>query len=130
MKRHRPDPLQGLFRWVWSNPEDDRPDSPLDDDPPPPLRDRVARRGRPATRLLWGMSVKVAKAHEKAVAMVALVALAAGIVSGDLPPPSLTITGELLNLATSASLDPIPHEAEPYEDNWKPERRAERPKPG
>jgi hypothetical protein len=91
MKR-RPDPTQGLFRWVWSDSTDDRSDGPgddLDDDEPerapltsgrvclekkgahfvslcitdpPPLRDRVRSRGEPTTVTLWGVSVTVPKA--------------------------------------------------------------------
>ncbi len=82
MTRHRPDSLQGLFRWVWSDPEDDRPDD-VDDDPapepprpfpqkpeckrdrpdggpepdPPPLRGRVRQRHGPRTRTLWGVPI-------------------------------------------------------------------------
>ena len=39
--RHRPDPDQGLFRWVWA---DDRSDTDPAAAPPPPLRGRVAQR--------------------------------------------------------------------------------------
>jgi hypothetical protein len=69
MRRHRPDPLQGLFRWVWSDPADDRPDAPEDDDPadgPPPLRGRVLARHEPnVARVLWGAPVVVRKAPER-----------------------------------------------------------------
>jgi hypothetical protein len=39
MPRHRPDPGQTLFRFVWSDPSDDRPDDQADTDPP--LRERL-----------------------------------------------------------------------------------------
>jgi hypothetical protein len=69
MKR-RPDPTQSLFPWVWSGPEDDRPDRPADDideleddDLPPPLRDRVAIRHAPTVvRELWSVPVVVRNA--------------------------------------------------------------------
>ena len=57
--RHRPDPDQGLFRWVWAG---DRPDDDPADAPPPPLRDRVAQRLGPKLATLWGVSITVAKA--------------------------------------------------------------------
>ena len=52
MNRHRPSPFQCLFRWVWHDPSDDRPD-----DPDPPLRARVRRRNEPTVRTLWGFPV-------------------------------------------------------------------------
>jgi hypothetical protein len=71
MRRHRPDPDQTLFKWVWSDPADDHPDAPgddlADDDDrppvPPPLRDRVLRLYSPvAMRELWGTPVIVRNA--------------------------------------------------------------------
>ena len=60
MIRRSPDPRQALFKWVWFDPEDDRPDSPEDepddDGPPPtppPLRARVSRRHELRTAVLW-----------------------------------------------------------------------------
>jgi hypothetical protein len=38
-RRHRPDPGQRLFPFVWHSPEDDRPDDQADTDPP--LQKRV-----------------------------------------------------------------------------------------
>jgi hypothetical protein len=48
----RPDPGQILFRWVWSDPADDRPDAPADDLDSDdlvvaPLRNRVDALERP-----------------------------------------------------------------------------------
>lgn len=67
MKPHRPDPDQGLFPWVWSDPLDDRPDTLADDDPgdrTPPLRGRVRELAAPVvTRELWGQSVNVRNAR-------------------------------------------------------------------
>jgi hypothetical protein len=71
MRRHRPDPDQGLFSWVWHDEADDRPDAPGDDPADederphatPPLRDRVLARYAPAViRELWGTPVVVRKA--------------------------------------------------------------------
>ena len=65
MKRRRPDPRQGLFRWVWSDPDDERPDHLDDDGPPPdppPLRGRVSQRHGPRALTLWGVPVTMAKA--------------------------------------------------------------------
>jgi hypothetical protein len=65
MRRHDPDPRQGLFRWVWSDPDDDRPDAPEDDDPEPdlpPLRDRLRERHGPRTETLRGVPIVLAKA--------------------------------------------------------------------
>ncbi len=59
MRQRRPDPRQGLFRWVWSDPEDDRPDDV--DDEPPPLRGRVRQRHGPRTRSLWGVPITLTK---------------------------------------------------------------------
>jgi hypothetical protein len=65
MKR-RPDPDQALFRFLWSDPADDRPDRPADDideledddpgDLPPPLAARLAAIQH---RELWGVQVTV-----------------------------------------------------------------------
>jgi hypothetical protein len=42
-----------LFRWVWHDSADDRPDGPEDDDPAdrPPLRDRVLARHASAVKI-------------------------------------------------------------------------------
>src|SRR5437879_5029463 len=64
MRRHRPDPRQGLFRWVWHDPDDDRPDDDCDDEPepaPPPLRGRVRQRHAPKTLTRWGVPITLAK---------------------------------------------------------------------
>ena len=69
MKRHRPDADQGLFRWFWHDPADDRPDLPEedgdDDEPritPPPLRDRITARQAPCLTVPpWGTPVRVAR---------------------------------------------------------------------
>jgi len=56
----RPDPDQALFRWVWSDPEDDRPDDVEGDEPAsslPPLRVRVRQRNGPKTVTLWGCPI-------------------------------------------------------------------------
>ena len=61
MRRHRPDPDQGLFPWVWKG--DGGPEA--DDEPepaPPPLRARVVRRNGPRVATLWGTPVVVRKA--------------------------------------------------------------------
>jgi hypothetical protein len=70
MRRHYPDPRQGLFRWVWSDPDDARPDDDRDDDPepePPPLRDRVRGRHAPRVVTLWGVPITLAKAAARPV---------------------------------------------------------------
>jgi hypothetical protein len=64
MRRHYPDPRQGLFRWVWSDQDDDRPDAP-DDEPStglPSLRARVRQRHGPRPVVLWGTPVVVRNA--------------------------------------------------------------------
>ena len=63
MKRRYPDPRQNLFRWVWSDPADDRPDGPDDyrEDEPPPLRDRVRQRNSARMVMLWGQPVRLAR---------------------------------------------------------------------
>jgi hypothetical protein len=61
MRRHRPDPDQMVFRWVWSDPADGRPDDDRDDEPepaPPPLRARVRGGHVPRTVTLWGALMK------------------------------------------------------------------------
>jgi hypothetical protein len=62
MKRRYPDPRQSLFRWVWSDPTDDRPDRPDDylEDEPPPLRGRVRQRHSPRMVMLWSQPVRLA----------------------------------------------------------------------
>ena len=63
MRRHRPDPDQGLFPWVWKG--DDGPEPEADDEPepaPPPLRARVVGRNAPRVVTLWGAPVVVRKA--------------------------------------------------------------------
>jgi hypothetical protein len=71
MRRHRPDPRQGLFRWVWDDPADNRPDDDFDDDEPepapPPLRGRVRGRNAPRIALLWGVPVTLPKAPGRPV---------------------------------------------------------------
>ena len=73
--RRSPDPDQMLFRWVWGDPADDRPDGPADDLPddrppaaPPPLRSRVRRRAAPKTVVLWGNVFTLGKVSERPVA--------------------------------------------------------------
>jgi len=70
MRRRHPDPRQGLFRWVWSDPADDRPDGPDDEDEPTPgpLRARVRRRHAPAIATLWGVPVTLTKAPGRTAA--------------------------------------------------------------
>ena len=57
--RHRSDPDQSLFRWVWA---DERPEPEPTAAPPPPLRGRVAQRHGPKIATLWGVSITVVKA--------------------------------------------------------------------
>ena len=64
MRRHRPDPDQALFSWVWSDPADDRPDAPEDDDlppMPPSLRARVRQRHADRVVELWGWPIRLAR---------------------------------------------------------------------
>ena len=76
MRRHRPDPDQALFSWVWSDPDDNRPDCPdddlaEDDDPrpvPPPLRDRVRQRHFDQVVSLWGWPVRLGRKQVGALA--------------------------------------------------------------
>lgn len=71
MRRRRPDARQGLFRWVWSDPDDDRPDDLGDDEPPPeppPLRGRVRQRRGSRTLTLWGVPITLAEAPVRTVA--------------------------------------------------------------
>ena len=67
--RHCPAP--GLFRFVWHDEADDRPDD-LDDDPPPvppPLRARVRELHASAVTVpLWGTPVVVRKASGRSMA--------------------------------------------------------------
>src|SRR5262249_35504472 len=58
-------PEQGLFRWVWGDPGDDRADGPDDDQPPPappPPRARVRGGHVPRTVTLWGAPITPAQA--------------------------------------------------------------------
>jgi len=71
VRRRRPDPRQGLFLWVWHDPEDDRPDDVFDDEDelgPPPLRSRVRQRHAPVTVTLWGFPLIMPKAPGRPVA--------------------------------------------------------------
>ena len=59
--RHRPDPDQSLFKFVWHEETDYRPD----DGPPPappPLRDRVRDRHAEKVVALWGWPVRLPRA--------------------------------------------------------------------
>jgi hypothetical protein len=70
VRRHRPDPRQGLFRWVWSDDGADRPDDDRDVDSepaPPPLRARVRGRHAPRVVTLWGTPITLAKAPGRPV---------------------------------------------------------------
>lgn len=57
--RRQPDPDQTLFKWVWNDPDDDRPDNPEPNSPP--LRDRVRQRHSPRTLNLWGVPITLGK---------------------------------------------------------------------
>lgn len=62
MPRRKPDVRQGLFAWVWGDPDGERPgDAEEEDDEPPPappLRDRV-RSQREGSAVLWGVPITV-----------------------------------------------------------------------
>jgi hypothetical protein len=66
MSQHRPASNQMLFKFMWHDEADDRPDDAGDidaDDPfpaPPPLRGRVQRRHTPPVARLWGVMVPIA----------------------------------------------------------------------
>ena len=57
IRRHRPDPDQSLFSWVWLDPDDATPD-----DGPPPLGDRVRDRHAEKVVALWGWPVRLPRA--------------------------------------------------------------------
>ena len=65
MRRRRDDPDQMLFRWLWSDEADDRPDDDADEDRPGPLAARVRARHGPRVVLLWGAPVVVARSPER-----------------------------------------------------------------
>ena len=65
MRRRRDDSGQMLFRWLWSDEADNRPDDEDGTYRPGPLSARVRTRHAPRVVLLWGVPVVAPRKAER-----------------------------------------------------------------